>query len=346
MEQNIHSNQLVLRNISKHYGQNRALKDVSMIIESGELRCILGPSGCGKSTLLRIIAGLEELESGELMVNDADISNVPPRKRKIGMVFQSYALFPHMNVSENITYGLSVDTKNKQEQQRKVNEMLELIGLPEYGGRQIHELSGGEQQRVALGRTLITNPSILLLDEPFSNLDARLRENMREQFRSLQKKLGITTVLVTHDQEEAMAIADSITLMRKGQVEQTGSAEVLYRQPVSSFVASFIGKINLMKLDDYVNVFGSSEDLVSNAKYIGIRPESLELSMNDQKGVTAVVTKAAFHGTLIYYTLILSSEATFRFELMAAYPAQEQVFSLGSKVAVTINESQICHFTK
>ena len=223
-----------------------ALKDVSFTINEGELFCLLGPSGCGKTTLLRSTAGLEEISSGKMYYGDIDISTIPPYKRNIGMVFQSFALYPHMSIFENVAYGLRVRKTPNDIVRKKVNEVMELVGLQEELKRNPSPtaLSGGQQQRVAIARALVYDPDVLLLDEPLANLDAKLRRYMRAEIRRIQKATNITTIFVTHDQEEAMAVGDRLAVLRKGVVEQIGSSDELYSRPKNAFVANFIGKMN------------------------------------------------------------------------------------------------------
>ena len=223
-----------------------ALRDVSFTIRAGELFCLLGPSGCGKTTLVRSTAGLESISSGKMLYGDVDISTIPPYKRNIGMVFQSFALYPHMTIFENVAYGLRVRKIPEEVVRKKVVEAMELVGLGEELKRNPSPsgLSGGQQQRVAIARALVYDPDILLLDEPLANLDAKLRRYMRAEIRRIQKATNITTIFVTHDQEEAMAVGDRMAVMRKGIVEQIGTSDELYNQPNSSFVANFIGKMN------------------------------------------------------------------------------------------------------
>jgi iron(III) transport system ATP-binding protein/putative spermidine/putrescine transport system ATP-binding protein len=241
-------------NVSKTFGSGgknsvQALRDVSFTIKPGELFCLLGPSGCGKTTLLRSTAGLETITSGKIFYGDKDMTLIPPFRRNIGMVFQSFALYPHMNIFENVAYGLRVRKTPEAEVKRKVAKVMELVGMADELRRNPSPsgLSGGQQQRVAIARALVYDPDILLLDEPLANLDAKLRRRMRAEIRRIQKATNITTVFVTHDQEEAMAIGDRLAVMRKGVVEQIGTSNELYHAPSNAFVASFIGKMNFME---------------------------------------------------------------------------------------------------
>ncbi len=238
---------LECRHISLSYGNNEVLKDVNLRIEPGEFFALLGPSGSGKSTLLRLIAGFNRHQRGELLVGGQDISSVPPHARNIGMVFQNYALWPHMTVFDNVAFGLVERRESRDTIKRKVGEVLELVGLQAYAQRRPGQLSGGQQQRVALARTVVIEPKLLLLDEPLSNLDKQLRVQMREELKNLQRKLGLTTIFVTHDQEEAMTTADRMAVLDKGILQQVGSATGLYDYPANRFVAGFVGTANVLE---------------------------------------------------------------------------------------------------
>jgi putative spermidine/putrescine transport system ATP-binding protein len=237
---------LRLQEISKRFGSNTVVRDVDLSFKKGEFVTLLGPSGCGKTTLLRMIAGFERPTQGAIFVEDKDITNVPPNQRKIGMVFQSYALFPNMRVGDNIGFGLKIAGLPRDRVKARVAEMLALIGLPDLGHRYPFELSGGQQQRVALARAIAPSPRMLLLDEPLSALDAKIRLNLREEIRSIQRNLGITTVFVTHDQEEALSMSDRVVVMSDGRVEQVGTPFEVYNYPKSRFVASFVGTLNIV----------------------------------------------------------------------------------------------------
>jgi iron(III) transport system ATP-binding protein len=228
-------------------GDIAAVHNVSLDVAPGELMTLLGPSGCGKTTTLRMIAGFQDPSAGEVWIGDRDVTHTEANERNIGFVFQNYALFPHLSVFENVAYGLRIKRQDRQDIASAVSEVLALVGLASYERQMPHQLSGGEQQRVALARAIVIKPRVLLFDEPLSNLDAKLRTQVRAEIRDLQRRLGITTVYVTHDQEEAMAISDRIAVMNKGVIEQTGTAEELYRRPRSVFVARFIGRSNLIE---------------------------------------------------------------------------------------------------
>ena len=237
---------LRIRNVTKRFGAFTALDDVSIDIHQGEFVCFLGPSGCGKTTLLRAISGLDIQTHGSVEQNGRDISALPPAQRDFGIVFQSYALFQNLTVAANIAYGLENRKRPKAEIQRRVTELLALIGLPDSGHKYPGQLSGGQQQRVALARALAVSPGLLLLDEPLSALDAKVRAHLRDEIKTLQRRLGITTIMITHDQEEAISMADRIVVMRDGRIEQTGAPLEIYHRPANLFVAEFIGAMNLV----------------------------------------------------------------------------------------------------
>ncbi len=235
-----------LTNIVKKFGTFTAVHRMSLDIAEGSFVTLLGPSGCGKTTTLRMIAGLLDATEGEIAINGKRMNDVPIHKRNLGLVFQNYALFPHKTVAENIAFGLNYRNVSKEETQRKVTEALELVQLPDVGGRYPKELSGGQQQRIALARAIVIEPDVLLLDEPLSALDANLREDMRVELKNIQQRIGVTTVFVTHDQTEALAMSDQIIVMSKGRVEQVGSPEEVYNSPASEFVAQFLGASNIL----------------------------------------------------------------------------------------------------
>ena len=237
---------LALEGVRKNFGSFRALDDIRLDINQGEFVCFLGPSGCGKTTLLRIIAGLEVQSAGRITQAGRDISTLPPAQRDYGIVFQSYALFPNLSVADNVAYGLVNRKVPKEKIAARVDELLKLVGLPGSGAKYPSQLSGGQQQRIALARALATAPGLLLLDEPLSALDALERVRLRGEIRSLQRKLGVTTIMVTHDQEEALAVADRIVVMNQGVIEQVGTPMQVYRDPATPFVADFVGKINVL----------------------------------------------------------------------------------------------------
>ena len=295
---------LSLRNITKRFGTVLALDDVSLHIDAGEFVCFLGPSGCGKTTLLRVIAGLEAADAGDVTLDGASLANVPARLRNFGIVFQSYSLFPNMSVARNIGYGLECRKWRKDAIAPRVSEVLTLVHLADQAQKFPHQLSGGQQQRVALARALAPNPAVLLLDEPLSALDAKVREGLRAEIKELQTALRITTVMVTHDQHEAMEMADRIVVMNGGVIEQVGDAAELYDRPVNRFVAEFIGRMNLVRASTTAN--DASEPERGPDSWVGIRPEHIELI---EAGTAAVDTlqgrieKCVFLGSFTRITL-------------------------------------------
>lgn len=235
-----------LNNVTKKYGDVTAVDGLTLAVNAGDLVTLLGPSGCGKTTMLRMIAGLEDVSSGSIIFDDQDVTDQSASYRNVAMVFQSYALFPHMSVLDNVSYGLSVSDIDKKKIKSKAREGLAMVGLQGYENRMPSELSGGQQQRVAVARAVVLEPDVLLFDEPLSNLDAKLRRHVREEIRQIQQELGLTTVYVTHDQEEAMAVSDEIVVMQNGKVAQAGAPSVLYTSPASVFIADFIGDANVI----------------------------------------------------------------------------------------------------
>ena len=279
---------LEVRNLTKRFGDFTALRDVSLDIVEGEFVCFLGPSGCGKTTLLRAIAGLDPQSSGTIHQSGKDVSRLPPAKRDFGIVFQSYALFPNLTVGENVGYGLVSRRENRGSILKRVTELLVLVGLPDSTAKYPAQLSGGQQQRVALARALATSPGLLLLDEPLSALDARVRLRLRHEIKALQRRLGVTTIMVTHDQEEALTMADRIVVMNHGVVEQVGTPQEIYRRPASAFVADFVGSMNFLegtllspdRIDVSGIVFGCpvQDGLVAGQKVrLCIRPEDVRV---------------------------------------------------------------------
>ncbi|MCF1487117.1 ABC transporter ATP-binding protein [Pseudomonas sp. AA27] len=266
-----------VQKLQKSYAGSPVFENIDCQIERGEFVTLLGPSGCGKSTLLRCIAGLTPVDSGRILLDSQDIVPVSPQKRGIGMVFQSYALFPNMTVEQNVAFGLRMQKVKADESQARVREVLDLVELGSFAGRYPHQLSGGQCQRVALARSLVTRPRLLLLDEPLSALDARIRKHLREQIRAIQRELGLTTIFVTHDQEEALTMSDRIVLMNQGRIVQSGDAETLYTAPVDLFAAGFIGNYNLLDADSASRLLQRPV----NGR-LAIRPESITLGLNGE----------------------------------------------------------------
>ena len=253
-----------IKNINVSYGSNHVLKDVNLNIENKYLYTFLGPSGCGKTTLLRLVAGFEKSSSGELFIDGKEVSNLNPWERDVGMVFQNYALWPHMTVYKNICFGLEEKKVNKKEIDIRVDEVLELVDLKDLRNRYPYQLSGGQQQRVALARTLVVKPKVLLLDEPLSNLDAKLRVQMRKELLDLHTKIGITTIFVTHDQEEANSMSTNLAILNDGVVQQVGKPVDLYNNPANTFVANFLGTTNVISGTFKNNIFTSNNGLIIN----------------------------------------------------------------------------------
>lgn len=313
--------QVRIEHIFKRFGGVTAVNDFDLVVEDGEFVSILGPSGCGKTTTLRMVAGFERATEGEIYIGDECVSSslknkfVPPEKRDIGMVFQSYAVWPHMTVLDNVGYPLKIQKVAKEERIKRVKEMLALVHLEEYAERYPHQLSGGQQQRVALARALVARPGLLLLDEPLSNLDAKLRESMRFEILALQKELGITVVYVTHDQGEAMAMSDRIVVMSKGFVQQIGAPHEIYANPANKMVADFIGLVNFLPgeiTDGRVHIAGMATSLpnpstLTGSVTIAVRPENITLS-SENGTMKGVLTHRFYLGDAVDYRVQVGDE--------------------------------------
>jgi putative spermidine/putrescine transport system ATP-binding protein len=296
-----------LLDVVKDYAGHRVLTGVNLTVRTGEFVALLGPSGCGKTTALRTLSGLEHVNGGSILINGVDVVDVPVNKRDIGMVFQSYSLFPHLTALENVEFGLRMRKVPAVERRTRATEALDLVGLAHLSGRYAHQLSGGQQQRIALARALVTRPRVLLLDEPLSALDAKVRVQLRDEIRRIQSDLGITTLFVTHDQEEALAVADRVAVMRDGNIEQIGTPEELYTTPTTAFVAGFIGLSNRMPAtlsNGRVALHGESLAVLGSPTGDGpvlalVRPEDLLLCSSDQAhSIPAVVVATSFLGSL------------------------------------------------
>lgn len=316
-----------IKNAVKRYGSNTIIPNLSLKIKNREFFTLLGPSGCGKTTLLRMIAGFNTIESGSFYFNDTLINNLEPSKRNIGMVFQNYAIFPNLSVRKNIEFGLKYKKLNKETIRSEADKFMELVQVNEYADRMPDRLSGGQQQRVALARALVMQPDVLLMDEPLSNLDAKLRVEMRSAIKELQQEVGITTVYVTHDQEEAMAVSDRIAVMNEGEIQQCAKPFQIYQRPINLFVATFIGKTNLVSAVLKVNEgkglvqfeSGYTQEIehldltqVSDSQdmnvTLSIRPEEFilhDINDVDSEGLTGVVTDSVFLGTNTHYFIKL-----------------------------------------
>ena len=304
------------KNVNKFYEDTHVLKNINFEIEKGKFYTLLGPSGCGKTTILRIIAGFTDVSNGKVTLNGADVTNLPPNKRKVNTVFQDYALFPHMNVFENIAFGLRLKKTPENIIKEKVADALKMVQLSGYENREISQMSGGQQQRVAIARALVNEPEVLLLDEPLSALDLKLRTDMQYELRELQQRLGITFIFVTHDQEEALAMSDEIFVMSKGEIVQSGTPVDIYDEPINRFVADFIGESNIvdgvMKEDYLVEFVGKEFECADagmrpNEKVeIVIRPEDLSLTSIDKGKLTVEVDTQLFRG--VHYEIICYDE--------------------------------------
>ena len=321
---------LELRAIRKAYGGKSAVDGVDLAIGAGEFVCILGPSGCGKTTLLRILAGLVEPDAGEIRLDGHDLTRVPARHRGFGIVFQSYSLFPNLSVSDNIAYGLKVRRWSAERIRNRVAELLELIGLPESGAKLPDQLSGGEQQRVALARAIAVEPALLLLDEPLSALDAQVRVSLRRQIRALQQRLRIPTLMVTHDQEEAMEMADRVVCMNRGKIEQIGTPRELYHTPASQFVAGFVGSINFLSASVAARLL--PDPAAAAGHRIGVRPESVRLTApsGEANEFVGVVTAMSFRGESLRLVVTVGD-----FEMVAVVPP-EAPWQIGMPVALSV----------
>lgn len=303
-------------NVNKFYEDTHVLKNINFEIEKGKFYTLLGPSGCGKTTILRIIAGFTDVSNGKVTLNGEDVTNLPPNKRKVNTVFQDYALFPHMNVFENIAFGLRLKKTPENIIKEKVADALKMVQLSGYENREISQMSGGQQQRVAIARALVNEPEVLLLDEPLSALDLKLRTDMQYELRELQQRLGITFIFVTHDQEEALAMSDEIFVMSKGEIVQSGTPVDIYDEPINRFVADFIGESNIvdgvMKEDYLVEFVGKEFECADagmrpNEKVeIVIRPEDLTLTSIEKGKLTVEVDTQLFRG--VHYEIICYDE--------------------------------------
>jgi len=329
------SKQLVLENISKNFGSLVAVKDVDLVIEPGEFICFLGPSGCGKTTLLRIITGFEQQTTGDVVYDGKVINDIIPQKRDFGIVFQSYALFPNMTVHQNIAFGLKMRKMPSTLIDERVSEILQLVGLSEWATHYPSQLSGGQQQRVALGRALAIKPKVLLLDEPLSALDAKIRVRLRTVIKKLQEELGITMIYVTHDQEEALALADRVAIMREGEIRQIGSPFEVYKKPKTSFIAEFVGTSNFItgtkrngkvKFGQLELTVANLEEVDSETVYLALRPENIELvdeNISAEKYLPSNIVEVEaevinFLGAVVRVTFILEGE-----EMIVDLPEKE-----------------------
>lgn len=343
-----------IKNVVKKYDQTVIIPDLSVDIENGELFTLLGPSGCGKTTLLRMIAGFNSIEAGTIAFDDKIINDIPAHQRNIGMVFQNYAIFPHMNVRANVEYGLKLRKIPADEKLKRLEYMLKTVRIEQYADRLPERLSGGQQQRVALARAIVIHPSVLLMDEPLSNLDAKLRVEMRGAIRDIQAEVGITTVYVTHDQEEALCISDRIAVMREGIIQQIGRPQSIYTRPFNTFVATFIGHSNLfmvqlagmdVRFGDYVVHVGGLVAAKDGPCLCGVRPEEFRLAAHSEDAMQARILKTTFLGRYVNYELIFEGV-----ELLPDQPSIEfsqdigtarQVFNPGDVIRLAVNPEKI-----
>lgn len=306
--------EIIIRNAVKRYGKTTVIQGLNLNIKDGELFTLLGPSGCGKTTLLRMIAGFNSIEGGDFYFNETRINDMEPNKRNIGMVFQNYAIFPHLSVRQNVEFGLKQRKMEKEAIASSTDKFLKLMQIDQYKDRMPDNLSGGQQQRVALARALVIKPDVLLMDEPLSNLDAKLRLEMREAIRNIQKEVGITTVYVTHDQEEAMAISDKIAVMKDGVIQHIGNPQEIYHRPANVFVATFIGRTNILDAKYHNNCIefkdgykipyelNTSEEEIK----VSIRPEEFVMTKNDE-GMRGIVVDNVFLGLNTHYHVRLET---------------------------------------
>jgi iron(III) transport system ATP-binding protein len=348
MSETFATTSITLENLSKEFGLLRAVDNVNLKITAGTLVCLLGPSGCGKTTTLRMVAGFEEPTEGRILIGTDDVTEAPPYARPTAMVFQSYALFPHMSVYKNVAYGLRARRVPKAETDERVQEAINLMELQGQEQKSPPQLSGGQQQRVALARALVVSPTVLLFDEPLSNLDAQLRVRMRSEIRALQRRLGITSVYVTHDQEEAFSIADQVALMNQGKLVQMGTPRELYHQPADRFVAEFVGLSNVVPVEVLesnpdgaaIRVFGQilrsrrPPQNPNNRVMVVLRPEVLWMAKVGEPGVPARVLALAFTGPIARYTVAVEDGTELIVDLHN--PDPDDFFAEGSPVSLQL----------
>ncbi|RKX83644.1 MAG: ABC transporter ATP-binding protein [Spirochaetes bacterium] len=344
-----------LKNLTKIFVTNKndqvkAVDNINLTIEPGEFICLLGPSGCGKTTALRMLAGFEIPTTGEIFIGDKNVANLTPDKRDTAMVFQNYALFPHMNVYNNIAYGLKIQKLPKKEIEERVEKILNLMKMKDFADRVPSEMSGGQQQRVSLARALIMESGVLLFDEPLSNLDAKLRIHMRDEIRKIQKQVGISSIYVTHDQEEAMGLSDKIVIMKDGAIQQVGSPRAIYQKPVNEFVAQFIGRANILEgkivaekektvsLDVHGIIYETEKttdhSLGQNIKFM-IRPESFIIGGKDFK---VPVTKSIFMGSHHEYEVKLFGNI---YEISENNPMRKKTVKVGEELSFSMDPNSI-----
>ena len=322
---------ITFKNINKSFGSLHVLKGINLEVEKGELLTLLGPSGCGKSTLLRCLAGLEEVQEGQIFLEDQDITNLDARLRQIGMVFQQYSLFPNMTVEQNLAFGLKIQKLSKEEMKEEITKALKMIGMEDKRNSYPNQLSGGQQQRVALARAIVTKPKVLLLDEPLSAIDAKLRKNLQIEIRRIQKELNITTIFVTHDQEEAMIMSDRICLLNEGEIEQLGKPIDIYTEPKTKFAAGFIGNYNVLDPSAFSWLTGVKLD---DEDSVAIRPETIAISREKPNRANAyewqgTVLESRSRGNVLRYTIDVNGIQIFAdtlFRSFSIFEDQEKVW--------------------
>lgn len=350
---------LVLENLEKIFGSGKksvtAVDKVNLEVKKGELVTLLGPSGCGKTTALRMISGFELPTSGKIFIDGEDVTTTPPNRRPTTMVFQNYALFPHMTVYQNIAYGLKIHQEKEKAIRERTEKIMNLVGLKELGDRSPSQLSGGQQQRVSLARSLIMEPKVLLLDEPLSNLDAKMRVSTRLEIRKIQQRVGITSVYVTHDQEEAVTLSDRVVIMNAGKIQQIGTPQEIYAHPVNYFVADFIGKANflegkvatiLSQKEIEVDIEGLKYKVSTPKKiftegdriFLVIRPESTELEPKKPEAINGIISQVIYLGSRMVYE-IKTEKNLLTVEI--ANPQEHKIFSIGEEVSVKLKEKSL-----
>ena len=344
-----------IENAQKRYGDNIIIENLSLDIKQGEFFTLLGPSGCGKTTLLRMIAGFNSIENGNFYFNEKRINDLDPAKRNIGMVFQNYAIFPHLTVEQNVEFGLKNRKVSKEEMKVETDKFLKLMQIDEYRDRMPERLSGGQQQRVALARALVIKPDVLLMDEPLSNLDAKLRVEMRTAIKEIQNSIGITTVYVTHDQEEAMAVSDRIAVMKDGEIQHLGQPKDIYQRPANLFVATFIGKTNVLNgtlNNSVLKIAGKYDVNLNNIKdknvkgnvVISIRPEEFVIDENQAKdGIKAFIDSSVFLGLNTHYFAHLESGE--KIEIVQESKI-DSIIPKGTEVYLKVKQDKINVFTE
>ncbi len=339
---------ITIRDCVKRYGNITVIEGLNLDIKDGELFTLLGPSGCGKTTLLRMIAGFNSIEGGDIYFNEERINDKDPSKRNIGMVFQNYAIFPHLSVRENVAFGLKNRKLDKAVIKEETDKFLKMMRIEEYADRLPDNLSGGQQQRVALARALVVKPDVLLMDEPLSNLDAKLRLEMRQAIRDIQRDVGITTVYVTHDQEEAMSISDTIAVMRDGKVQDIGKPRKIYQRPANLFVANFIGRANILDAaleggwlvfpDGYRIRHENWSALPDQKVKVSVRPEEFVIDSPDKEGIAATVTDSIYLGLNTHYVVDIGLED--KLELIQESMIDDHILP-GSRVSLSVKKEKI-----